>query len=70
MLTLSKKVMHSQRKQGQVTWEEYRDMVQKCKNGIRKAKAEMEWTWQGMQRLTRESIIHRSTKKSQGERVS
>lgn len=48
MLTLSKKAMNSQRKQGQVTWEDYRDMVQKCRNGIRKAKAEMEWTWQWM----------------------
>lgn len=69
VLTLSKMEMNSQRKQRQVTWKEYRDMVQKCRNRIRKAKAEMEW-W-GMWRITRrESVIHRSTKKSQGDRVS
>lgn len=43
----SKKAMHSQRKQGQVTWVEYRDMVQKCRNGIRKARTQIERTWQG-----------------------
>ena len=37
-----KKEMHRQWKQGHVAWEEYRDAVQMCRDGIRKAKAQME----------------------------
>ena len=37
-----KKEMHRQRKQGQVTWEEYRDAAQLCSDGVRKAKAWVE----------------------------
>ncbi|KFQ99133.1 hypothetical protein Y956_03969, partial [Nipponia nippon] len=37
-----KKRMHRQWKQGQVSWEEYRDTVQLCRDRIRKAKARLE----------------------------
>jgi len=31
--------MHRQWKQGQVSWEEFRDTAQQCRNGVRKVKA-------------------------------
>jgi len=34
--------MHRQWKQGQVSWEEYRDTAQLCRGGVRKAKVQME----------------------------
>ncbi|KFQ75511.1 hypothetical protein N337_12410, partial [Phoenicopterus ruber ruber] len=34
-----KREMHRQWKQGQVSWEEYRDAAQLCRDGVRKAKA-------------------------------
>ncbi|KFZ45983.1 hypothetical protein N321_04792, partial [Antrostomus carolinensis] len=37
-----KKEIYRQWKQGCVAWEEYRDVVQMCRDGIRKAKAQME----------------------------
>ena len=38
----SKKKMHRQCKQGQVTWEEYRDAARLCRDVVRKAKAQLE----------------------------
>jgi len=38
----SKKKMHRQWKQGQVTWEDYRDTAMLCRHGVRKAKAQLE----------------------------
>ena len=38
----SKKQMHKQWKQGQVTWEKYRDAARLCGDGIQKAKAQLE----------------------------
>jgi len=40
--TKGKQEMHRQWKQGQVSWEEYRDAAQLCRDGIRKAKAQLE----------------------------
>lgn len=37
-----KKDTHRRWKQGQVSWGEYRDTVQKCRAGLRKAKAHLE----------------------------
>ncbi|KFV15714.1 hypothetical protein N339_02762, partial [Pterocles gutturalis] len=37
-----KKKMHKKWKQGQVSWEEYRDIAQLCRDGVRKAKAQLE----------------------------
>ncbi|KAK4825261.1 hypothetical protein QYF61_025722 [Mycteria americana] len=37
-----KKEMHRQWKQGQVSWEEYRDTAWLCRGGVRKAKAQLE----------------------------
>ncbi|KAK4825362.1 hypothetical protein QYF61_026881 [Mycteria americana] len=37
-----KKEMHRQWKQGQVSWEEYRDTACLCRDGVRKAKAQLE----------------------------
>ncbi|KFQ14520.1 hypothetical protein N330_10734, partial [Leptosomus discolor] len=37
-----KKEMHRQWKQGQVSWKEHRDSAQLCRNGIRKAKVQLE----------------------------
>ncbi|KAK4806903.1 LOW QUALITY PROTEIN: hypothetical protein QYF61_012624 [Mycteria americana] len=37
-----KKEMHRQWKQGHVSWEEYRDSAWMCRDGIRKAKAQLE----------------------------
>ena len=34
--------MHRQCKQGQVTWEEYRDAARLCRDVVRKAKAQLE----------------------------
>jgi len=39
--------MHRQCKQGQVSWEEHRDAAQLCRDGVRKAKAQMELTFKG-----------------------
>ncbi|KFZ67747.1 hypothetical protein N338_13227, partial [Podiceps cristatus] len=39
-----KKEMHRQWKQGQGSWEEYRDASQLCRDGVRKAKAWLELT--------------------------
>ena len=38
----SKRELHRQWKQGQVTWEEYRDAAHLCRDGVRKAKAQLE----------------------------
>lgn len=38
----SKKEIHCQWKQRQVTWGEYRDTVHMSRNGVRKAKAKLE----------------------------
>ena len=38
----SKKKMHRQWKQGQVTWEEYRVAARLCGDEVRKAKAQLE----------------------------
>ncbi|KFP11766.1 hypothetical protein Z169_02376, partial [Egretta garzetta] len=37
-----KRELHRQWKQGQVSWEEYREAVRLCRNGVRKAKAQLE----------------------------
>jgi len=37
----SKKKMYRQWKQGQVTWEEYRDAAPLCRDGVRKARAQL-----------------------------
>lgn len=37
-----KKDTHKRWKQGQATWEEYKDIVHTCMNGVRKAKAQLE----------------------------
>jgi len=37
-----KKELHREWKQGQVTWEEYRDAARLCRDGVRKTKAQME----------------------------
>jgi len=37
-----KKEMHRQWKQGQVSWEEYRYTAQSCKDGVRKARVQLE----------------------------
>ncbi|KAK4818026.1 hypothetical protein QYF61_004150 [Mycteria americana] len=38
----SKREMHRQWKQGRETWEEYRDTAQMCRDGVRKAKVQLE----------------------------
>ena len=38
----SKKRMHRQWKQGQVLWEEYKEAARLCRDGVRKAKAQLE----------------------------
>ncbi|KAK4809167.1 hypothetical protein QYF61_006425 [Mycteria americana] len=38
----SKRELHRQWKQGQVTWEEYRDTACLCSDGVGKAKAQLE----------------------------
>jgi len=38
----SKKKMHRQWKQGQVSWEEYTEAAGLCRNAVRKAKAQLE----------------------------
>ena len=38
----TKKVAYKFWKQRRITWEEYRDAVQTCRHGIRKAKAEID----------------------------
>ena len=35
--------MHRQWKQGQVTWEEYKDAARLSRDGVRKAKGQLEW---------------------------
>jgi len=37
-----KKEMHRQWKQGQVSWEEYKDTAQQCRSGVSKAKVQLE----------------------------
>lgn len=39
---IDKKKMYRHLKQGYMVWEEYKDAVQTCRDGIRKAKAQME----------------------------
>jgi len=34
--------MHRQWKQGQVSWEEYKEIAQLCRDGVRKAKKQLE----------------------------
>jgi len=38
----SNRELHRQWKQGQISWEEYRDAAQLCRDGVRKAKAQLE----------------------------
>lgn len=37
-----KKDTHRKWKQGQMSWEDYRDTVQRCRAGLRKAKAHLD----------------------------
>jgi len=37
-----KKGMHKQWKQGQVSWEDYKDTAQLCRDGVRRAKMQLE----------------------------
>lgn len=37
-------------------WEEYRDTVQACRDGVRKAKTTWSWIWQVMLRATRKAF--------------
>ena len=66
-----KKGRYRQCKQGHVTSEEYRDAVQTCRDGIRKAKAQMElnlvrdvknkkgfYKYTGQKRQVKESVPH------------
>jgi len=64
--------MYRQWKQGQATWEEYRDAAQFCKDGVRKAKAQLElnlardtknnkkgfYRYVSQKRKVKESIFH------------
>ena len=43
-----KSKLRRQWKQGQVSWEEYRDAAQLCGDEVRNAKVQLELTWQGM----------------------
>ncbi|KFQ01311.1 hypothetical protein N330_00721, partial [Leptosomus discolor] len=38
----SKMEMHTQWRQGQISWEEYRDTARLCRDGVRKVKAQLE----------------------------
>ncbi|KAK4821003.1 hypothetical protein QYF61_010734 [Mycteria americana] len=42
VLVKLKRELHRQWKQGQVTWEEYRNTARLCRDGVRKAKAQLE----------------------------
>ena len=37
--------MHRQWKQGQVPWEEYKEAARLCRDGVRKAKAQLEFNF-------------------------
>ena len=50
----SKKKMHRQWKQRQVSWEEWRDAVTLCRNGIRKAQLELDFA-RGQRRIRKAS---------------
>ena len=68
--------MHRQWKQGQVSWEEYRDAAQLCRDGVKKAKAQLELNWArdaknnkkgfyryvSQKRKLKESVPHRSAR--------
>ena len=67
-----KKEMHRQWKQGHASWEEYRDAARVCRDGIRKAKAQLElnlardvknhkkgfYRCVGQKRKTKENVHH------------
>jgi len=48
-----KRKVHGMWKEGQATWEEYRNVVRACRDATRKAKAHLELKWQGMSKTTR-----------------
>ncbi|GAB0209193.1 hypothetical protein GRJ2_003385000 [Grus japonensis] len=68
-----KKEMHRQWKRGQVSWEEYRDAARLCRDGVRKAKAQLElnlardaknnkkgfYRYVSQKRKVKESVPHR-----------
>lgn len=57
--------MHSQWKQGEVSWEEYRDIACMCREGVRKAEVwlELNLARGGMLRILRRASIGISARK-------
>ncbi|KAK4810454.1 LOW QUALITY PROTEIN: hypothetical protein QYF61_004234 [Mycteria americana] len=60
-----KNKMHRQLRQGYTSWGDYRDMARECREGIRKAKAQMELNLAGD---VKEGFfqVHRTTKEDEG----
>ena len=60
----SKRKMHRLWKQGQVMWEEYRDAAGLCRDGVRRAKAQLELDLAGVQRSIRKASTGTSTRRA------
>ncbi|PKU31931.1 hypothetical protein llap_17764 [Limosa lapponica baueri] len=66
-----KKEMHRQWNQGHVSWEEYRDTARMCRDGIRKAKAQLELNLASDMKNNKKGFFkHKSCKKKARENVS
>jgi len=64
-----KKELHRQLKQGQVSWKEYRDAAQLCRDAVRKAKAQRELNLARMQRITRRASTDMSARKGRSKKA-
>lgn len=65
-----KKEMHRHWKQGQVSWEEYRDSVWLCKSDIRKAKEHLELNLLRDAKVTGRASIGVSARKESSKKPS
>jgi len=59
-----KRELHRQWKQGQVSWEEYRDAAQSCRDGVRRAKAQLELTLARDAKNNKKASTSMSTRKA------
>ena len=65
----SKRKLHRQWKQGQISGQEYRDAAWLHREGLRKAKVQLEIIWQEMLRITRRVSTGMSASKGRLKKV-
>jgi len=53
--------MHRQWKQGQVSWEEYKEVARLCRDGVRKTKAQLELNLARSAKKNKKDLFYKDT---------